>query len=70
MRRRSRAAAHLANDDPDFYTCPHYKSRELTIPDRGSHDLQGRRLYKCSRYDRITSDKLLMSASRAKRLLD
>jgi uncharacterized Zn finger protein len=70
MRRGRRIRGHLPNNDTEFYTCPHCSCPELTIPVRGTHDLQGRRLYQCSRCGQITSNTLLMRASAKRRLLD
>jgi hypothetical protein len=70
MRRRRHAESRWPNNDPEFYSCPHCMCRDLTLPDRGTRDLQGRRLYQCTQCRRITSDELLMRASTASRLLD
>jgi hypothetical protein len=66
MRRRRT----LGDNDPAFYTCPQCRCRDLTVPDRGTHDLQGRKLYQCTACGRITSDELLKRASRQRRRLD
>lgn len=66
MRRRRT----LGDNDPAFYTCPQCGCRDLALSDRGTHDLQGRQLYQCTACGRTTSDELLKTASRQRRLLD
>jgi len=47
MRYRGRAGARIPNSDTEFYTCPYCNYPDLTSAERGTHDLQGRKLYQC-----------------------